>query len=257
MPVWRLLVDGPVQGATNMALDRAVQRAVESGQSPPTLRLYRWARPTVTLGRFQEPDGVDLAYCAAEGIDVVRRFTGGRGVLHDDELTYSVVAGVDDGIPRGVAASYRHLSAALAAAYGLLGVDASITRRDSAPNSSSACYLATSRADLSAGDSKLAGSAQVWLGGTVMQHGSFTMSRDQDREARVFRLSAAEVAALEEHTLTITQALGHRPDLNEVESAIIAAFSQTLDIVLAVGRLSEEERAIALSIESEVVIADK
>ena len=74
-----------------MALDRAVQLARQAGDAPPTLRLYRWARATVTLGRFQSAAGVDRELCAREGIDVVRRFTGGRGVLHDDELTYSIV----------------------------------------------------------------------------------------------------------------------------------------------------------------------
>ena len=82
------MIDGPASGAWNMALDRAVQLAHEAGQTPPTLRLYRWERPTITLGRFQPAEGVDRDFATARGIDVVRRFTGGRGVLHDDELTY-------------------------------------------------------------------------------------------------------------------------------------------------------------------------
>ena len=90
---WRLLIDdGPNEGAWNMALDRAVQLAHEAGDAPPTLRLYEWRSPTVTLGRFQAADSIDREWCAANGIDVVRRPTGGKGVLHDDEVTYSIIA---------------------------------------------------------------------------------------------------------------------------------------------------------------------
>jgi lipoate-protein ligase A len=103
---WRLIVDGPASGEWNMAVDRAILASHAAGDGPPTLRLYRWSPPAVSLGRFQSTDDVDMAYCAAEGLDVCRRPTGGRGVLHDDELTYSIVAGVADGLPRGVRRSY-------------------------------------------------------------------------------------------------------------------------------------------------------
>ena len=128
-PVWRLIIDGQQPGAANMAIDRAMLAGRRQGSSPATLRLYRWKCPTVTVGHFQRLDQVDLAACARRGFDVVRRPTGGRGVLHDDELTYSVVAHVEDGVPRGVAASYRHVSAALAEAYRILGVEAELTQR--------------------------------------------------------------------------------------------------------------------------------
>ncbi|MBN2405704.1 MAG: hypothetical protein JXE06_09010, partial [Coriobacteriia bacterium] len=112
-----------------MAIDRAVLHAHETGEAPPTLRLYRWRVPTVTLGKFQKASDADLELCERLGIDVVRRPTGGRGVLHDDEVTYSVVAGVREGLPRGVAASYRVLCGALVEAYHDLGVDADLTAR--------------------------------------------------------------------------------------------------------------------------------
>ncbi|MDP2232400.1 MAG: lipoate--protein ligase family protein, partial [Actinomycetota bacterium] len=118
---WRLLsADGPKDGAWNMAVDRAIQLACAAGAAPPTLRLYTWARPTVTLGRFQPASSVQADACGRYGVGVVRRFTGGRGVLHDDEVTYSIVASVPDGVPRGVAASYRYLCTGLTEAYHLL-----------------------------------------------------------------------------------------------------------------------------------------
>lgn len=238
---WRLLLDGPTDAAENMARDRAVQLAVEQGIAPPTLRLYQWSRPTVTLGRHQSLEGIDLAACEQLGVDVVRRFTGGRGVLHDDELTYAVVARIADGIPRGVAASYRYLCEPLAEAFRALGVDATVTERDRGVAQSPACYLTTTRADLSLGALKLSGSAQVWLGATVLQHGSFTFTRDVSREARLFRLSASQASGLRAGAVTIDEAIGARPDLGSVVSAIVRAFEGSMGISLQAGTLTTQE----------------
>ena len=255
MADWRLLIDGPVEGATNMARDRAVQVAVDGGEAPPTLRLYRWATPTVTLGRFQQLEGLDLQAARELGVDVVRRFTGGRGVLHDDELTYAVVARIEDGVPRGVAASYRHLCAPLAAAYRDRGVDAELTERDRQSAPSAACYLATTRADLSLGAMKLSGSAQVWLGSTVLQHGSFTVTRDVAREARIFRLDEAGEAKLANVTTTIAQASGGRVAFDRIADAVIAGFERSLGVSFSVGELTAYEYELAESLLPQVLVA--
>ena len=246
---WRLLIDdGPADGAWNMALDRAVQLARQAGEVPATLRLYRWTRPTVTLGRFQPATGVDRELCDREGIDVVRRFTGGRGVLHDDELTYSIVASVDDGVPRGTSASYRMLCSALAETYRLLGVDAALTARPRGNGSSAACYLHATPADLSLGLAKLSGSAQVWAGDTVLQHGSFTRSRDVAREAAVFRLSPDAAARLANVTATLADALGAAPPYGAIVDAVSQGLESALGVDLALGELTaaETDRAQAL-----------
>jgi lipoate-protein ligase A len=245
---WRLILDGPVDGARNMALDRAVLASVSGGIAPPTLRFYRWKRPTVTLGRFQPLDQVDVQACARRGFDIARRPTGGRGVLHDDELTYSVVAGVSDGIPRGTAASYRHLSSALAEAYRMLGVSAELTARQRGVKGAGACYLHATQADLSLGAAKLSGSAQVWTGGTVLQHGSFTISRDHVAEAEVFRMSPRDARDLEASTATLEECLGRRPSLDEISAAVVAAFERTLGIALESGTVSAEEDELAESL---------
>lgn len=242
---WRLIVDGPVEGATNMALDRAVLHAVAAGESRPALRLYRWEVPTVTLGRFQPLEQVDLDACAERGFDVVRRPTGGRGVLHDDELTYSVVAATADGVPRGVAASYRHLSHALAEAYRRLGVAAEITARQRGAKGAGACYLHATQADLSLGAAKLSGSAQVWHGDAVLQHGSFVRSRDVAAEASVFRLDAPAASALDRDTMTFERALGAAPSLERIAEAVAEAFAEVLGVTLEPDRHTAAELADA------------
>lgn len=235
-----------------MALDRAIQLSVEADASAPTLRLYRWKNPTVTLGRFQDKAGVDLTAAREMGVDVVRRFTGGRGVLHDNELTYAVIAGTKDGVPRGVAASYRYLCQPLARAYQLLGVDAELTERDRAASPSAACYLATTRADLSLGALKLSGSAQVWSGSTVLQHGSFTISRDVAREARIFSLTPDEAEKLKDSAATFESINAPLPTVEQIAEKVIEAFSAELDIEFLVGRATDEELALADSLMSQV-----
>jgi len=231
----------------NMALDRAVLHGHVEGSSPPTLRLYEWEVPTVTLGRFQPLEQVDLAACERRGFDVARRPTGGRGVLHDDELTYSVVAGVREGVPRGVAASYRHLSAALAEAYRTLGVGAELTARARGRAGAGACYLHATPADLSLGAAKLSGSAQVWKDDAVLQHGCFVVTRDVAAEAEVFRLDPEGREELARTTATLTEALGSAPSLERIAEAVAAAFASVLDIRLEPGELSARERERAAS----------
>jgi lipoate-protein ligase A len=253
--VWRLILDGPVEGAMNMALDRTVLHGVAAGDAPPTLRLYRWEVPTVTLGRFQRLEQVDADACARRGFDLVRRPTGGRGVLHDDELTYSVVAGVRDGVPRGVAASYRHLCAALAEAYRRLGVEAELTARPRGEPGAGACYLHATPADLSLGAAKLSGSAQVWREDAVLQHGSFVLSRDVAAEAEVFRLDAEGAASLDRETMTLERALSGRPSLDAIAEAVAGAFADVLGIVLEPDSFDESERTAASAAASEFRLA--
>ncbi len=247
--------DAPNDGVRNMALDRAILLERAAGRSPATLRLYRWSRPTVTLGRFQPLDSVDLEACRDEGIDVVRRFTGGRGVLHDAEVTYSVVAGIEDGVPRGTAASYRYLCAALVEAYALLGVDAGLTHRPRGPRSSGACYLHATHADVSAGTLKLSGSAQVWHKDTVLQHGSFVFARDVEREARVFRLSPEEAEALRTRTATLADLAERVPSSENITEAVRVAFERLFGGTFAPGTPSLVEEAYAQAIADSGLIA--
>lgn len=253
-PVWRLIIDGPVPGAWNMALDRAVLACRAAKQSPPTLRLYRWEVPTVTVGHFQALDQVDLEACVRRGFDVVRRPTGGRGVLHDDEVTYSIVAGTEDGVPRGVAASYRHLSAALADAYRTLGVEAELTARQRGTKGAGACYLHSTQADLSLGAAKLSGSAQVWKDDAVLQHGSFVISRDGVAESEVFRLDAAAARELSRTTATLEGSLGLRPSRESIVEAVVAAVASRLGVALEPGPVTDRELEIARSCVAEQVV---
>src|SRR5262245_2885472 len=95
---WKLITDGPLDGVRNMAIDAALLEEVENATTPRTIvRFYSWRIPTISLGRNQKPEkAVDVEYCRANGIDIVHRPTGGRAVLHDDELTYAVISNDSD-----------------------------------------------------------------------------------------------------------------------------------------------------------------
>lgn len=244
---WRLIVDGACDGVHNMAVDNALLGSRAAG-GPPTLRLYRWAVPTASLGRFQPADDVDWAECAVHGVEVVRRATGGRGVLHDDELTYSVSVAEADGVPRGVAASYRHLGTALLEAYRELGVAAELTDEHRGRRSA-ACYLAATKADLSLAGAKLSGSAQVWRDGACLQHGSFVVSRDVAREAAVFRLADAAAVALAYDAVTIADAAGSRPTNAELTAAVVAGFERALGVEFEERGLTRAEQRSARVLE--------
>jgi len=250
MTTWRLIIDGPIDGAWNMAVDWAVLHARQAGDAPPTLRLYRWKRPTVSLGRFQPASDVDVALCERRGVAVCRRPTGGRGVLHDDELTYAAIMGADDGLPRGVSASYRALSGALVAAYRHLGVPAELTSRPRGSPGAAACYLHATGADVSLGAAKLSGSAQIWHRDTCLQHGSFVLSRDTELEAAAFRLDSEGERALARGTRTLSEALGRRPSDATLARAVVYGFTEALGAsfeegVLTSGELAAAEQAVA------------
>jgi lipoate-protein ligase A len=118
---WRLLLDPPSDGATNMARDEALLIAVGNG-APPALRLYDWTPPCLSLGAFQDISAVDRSACAALDIDLVRRPSGGAALLHQHEVTYAVIAPLSNPLAAGtIRNSYRRLAALLHAALQHLG----------------------------------------------------------------------------------------------------------------------------------------
>jgi lipoate-protein ligase A len=191
-PAWRLIDSGPGDGAWNLALDEAIFRCVRERRSQPTLRLYAWTAPALSLGYGQDAArDVDLAACAERGIPVLRRPSGGRAVLHDREVTYSVA--VPAGEPpfgRGLDEAYRAVAAGLLAGLRLLGVEAALAlpapaggRRGRHPG----CFASVSRHEIVAGGRKIVGSAQRRSGGAFLQHGSILLEGHGEALAPLLR----------------------------------------------------------------------
>jgi lipoate-protein ligase A len=251
---WRLIVDrGARTGVENMALDEAIMEAVAAGDSPPTLRFYQWAPPCLSLGKRQVLDGVDLVACRADGVDVVRRATGGWAILHTDELTYSVALHANDPRVSGaILETYRTLSQGLIAGLRLLGAAAQMNPviPGGAQNTSAACFEVPSAYEITVGGRKLIGSAQTRPAGKVLQHGSLPLYGDIGRVARylTFR-DDGEREALEAHlrarATTLSDALGRPVAFHETAQAMSRGFSEALNLELAQGEPSADERAAA------------
>jgi len=246
---WRLLSHGPARGADNMAIDEAIGRAVAAGLVPPTLRFYAWSPPCVSLGRHQSLLVVDASCCARLGYDIVRRPTGGRAILHTDELTYSVVAPATHPLMAGqVLDAYLRLAQGLVAGLRLLGIPAttapglSRSQRDLSP----ACFEVPSAYEIVVNGRKLLGSAQSRRAGVVLQHGSLPLVGDLTRLITCLAGDEAEKEALRrsllQHATTVEQVLGRPVSFEEARDALSAGFQMALNIELQPGELTPAER---------------
>ncbi len=253
-PHWRLIIEeSPRSGAANMALDEAIAEAAADGAVPPSLRFYRWHLPTVSLGRHQKAADVDEAQLATRGYDLVRRTTGGRAILHTDELTYSVAGPVTDPLMAGgVMDAYLRFSNALLSGLEVLGLVANKAgARTRTPRDLSAvCFEAPSAYEITAGGLKLMGSAQSRRKGYVLQHGSLPLWGDITRLVDVLAVSPVEKERLR-HQLprlatTLAEALEVPHDseslaFQRVAAAMAEGFASALEIDLQPGTISARE----------------
>jgi lipoate-protein ligase A len=243
-----LLLSSPADGATHMATDEAVVRAVAAGLVPPTLRLYAWEPPCLSLGRAQPGAEVDRAACARDGVDVVRRPTGGRAILHTDELTYSVVAPLDEARVQGdILTSYRRLSRALLAALTHLGVSAESNPQFPIPNSQSPtpnpiCFEVPSHYELSTPDGrKLVGSAQMRTAKVVLQHGTLPLVGDIARICK-YLVDAPDPERVRARAATVESAVGRPVTWQQAAEAMTTGFSTALNLKLERGELTPKEQ---------------
>lgn len=259
-PIWRLIITPPAAGAWNMAVDEAIAGHAGRGAVPPTLRFYQWQPACVSLGRHQPLADIDLARCAALGYDVVRRPTGGRAILHTDELTYSVAGPQDDPILAGaVLDSYLRLSQGLLAGLERLGLrvaKAPPSNRASA-DAGPVCFEVPSAYEIVAGEKKLVGSAQSRRQGWVLQHGTLPLVGDVTRLVDVVIFPdeaerAAQRQLLAERAATVQDALGQAVSFAQAAEALAAGFGQALGIRLEAGELTADEIAAAQELQRSV-----
>lgn len=251
--MWRLLDSGRQTASQNMAVDETLLNSVVNGEAP-ALRFYQWDRPTVSIGYAQKPtEHLDLDVCRVKGIPWIRRPTGGRAVLHDQELTYAVVVpeGVH-GVPRGVTASYRLFSQCLVRGLALLGVAADIAEgAASRGHTSAACFDSPSWYELVVDQRKLVGSAQTRRGRVILQHGSLLLRYNPSLYASVLRWNGshkpqARLRLLRAKAISLEEILPCLPNYQELVAAVAQGFSETLGADFERVELSQIEREAAL-----------
>ncbi len=184
MENWRFIDSGFCDGKTNMDTDMALTRAVAAGEAPPTLRVYGWNPPAISLGFHQSRVDIDADKCRRDHVDIVVRPTGGRAVLHADELTYSVILPENSRFySRQTMQVYQILSNSLVAALQLLDIDIRFERAARTPAGTprqelnTMCYASTIQYEIGLDGKKLVGSAQRRFEGAVLQHGSILVGR--------------------------------------------------------------------------------
>ncbi len=230
-----------------MAVDEAILHALADGKGSPTLRFYQWQPPCLSLGYNQPCSDVDIAACARLGYTWVRRPTGGRAILHCDELTYSVIAPEHEPRVRGgISESYRRLSQGLLAGLRILGADVFQPQEEKVlnPQQGVACFDTPSNYEIIVGGKKLIGSAQVRRRGQVLQHGALPLYGDLDRIFACLRIET-RCRSLHDRAITLEQALGRVVSFEEVAQALVQGFSQALNLTLVESTLSEYELHLA------------
>jgi lipoate-protein ligase A len=172
---------GVNDGYYNMAADEVFMDMVSKKESMPILRFYTWNPPAISLGYFQKVrDSIDLDFCRRNNIDVVRRITGGRTVLHQKELTYSIILPEDCEFAKGgITETYKKISIGILEGLKLCGINAEFSPGIVNRTVSSACFEASSRYEIVIGSRKLVGSAQTRKKGVLLQHGSIVISFDE------------------------------------------------------------------------------
>ncbi len=252
----RLLATAPLDGASNMALDEAI---LLLGGTTPTLRLYSWSSPCLSIGYSQEVGrDVDLDACRRLGIGLVRRPTGGGAILHEADMTYSLVAPeTHPAVCGSVVDSYRKVSLGLMAGLAHLGLNPEMAPAISKPvASNAACFYHPSAYELTVDGRKLAGSAQCRRQGMMLQHGSVLLEMDPSRAVEVLkpplgedRLSWAE--GFLKRAICLREALGKKVSFEEAARAVGGGFRESLGLDLDPGDLTPEELDLARLLREE------
>ncbi|MFK3958490.1 lipoate--protein ligase family protein [Guptibacillus hwajinpoensis] len=265
MKQWAFIDSGERSPAYNMALDEALLKWHSEGAIPPVIRFYGWNPPTLSIGYFQRIDrDINMDAVEKNGLGFVRRPTGGRAVLHDQEVTYSVIVSEDyPDMPSTVTEAYRVISEGLLIGFRKLGLNAyfAVPETDAekeelrAPRSG-VCFDSPSYYELVVEGRKVAGSAQTRQKGVILQHGSILLEIDEDqlfdcfkfknerireRMQRGFRKKAVAINALRETPVSISEAV----------KAFYDGFQQGLDIELVPYQLTDEQESFVAQLAEE------
>jgi lipoate-protein ligase A len=250
MDPFRLILDPPKSGAENMAIDEALLGTMEEGvlsgaPQIPILRLYSWSEPTLSIGYMQKA-GV---FKALNGLPIVRRITGGRAVLHDTELTYSLVCPQDNPLfAKGIEGAYRLVSSAIVDTLKGVGIDASFEKGDlkgkaaKSGKEREACFLTTSRYEVVVRDGegqakKLAGSSQRRFKAAFLQHGSILLNLDRSLMEKVFGANAVE------NTTSVSELA--EVDTDSFKAAFVEHLAESLEADFLLSRISPPEFCLA------------
>ncbi|MGM5484670.1 MAG: lipoate--protein ligase family protein [Nanobdellota archaeon] len=237
---WRIIKDIETEGAMQMAVDEAIMTARIKGIVPDTLRFFTWKPPCLTVGFFQSLEKeVNLGEAKEQGVDVVRRYTGGGAVLHDKELTYSLAVSEKD-VPSDIIESYKFICDALIKGFRRLGINGEFTGIN----------------DIVSDGKKISGNAQTRKQGVVLQHGTILLDVDVERMFSLLKVSDEKtrdkmIDKVKERVTSLKQELGKEADIEDVKASLLKGFDDTFDINFEEEELTDYERKLAESLYRE------
>lgn len=268
---WHFINSGPCRPSYNMALDEALLEFHSKGEIPPVIRFYEWNPATLSIGYFQRAErDINFEALKAQNIGFVRRPTGGRAVLHDSELTYSIIVSEQyPNLPESVTEAYRFLSEGLLKGFQYLGLDAYFSIPDTEEKKealkrpkSAVCFDAPSWYELVVEGKKVAGSAQTRQKGVVLQHGAILLDLDEDKLLSLFKFSSEEAKErmrkqLPEKAVAINRLTTRRITVEECVEAFKKGFEDALQIELLPYELTEAQKDYVRKLEEEKYANDE
>ena len=254
MNQWRVIHNKSYEGAMNMAIDEAIFTAYKKGHNKPTLRFYTWEPACLSIGYFQKlEDEIDLDKCRCMNIDYTRRITCGRAVLHDNELTYSIIIGEDNPlIDKSINLSYRYISEGLVKGLNLSGIETDNLNRGeriSRENLSAACFNAHASYEVTINNKKVIGSAQSRKDGVLLQHGSIILDFDVEK---LFKLIKTKTPELKERAMKFTakkasgieNEIGRKIDIDILQKNIVKGLAEQFNVEFVEGDLTDYEKQL-------------
>ena len=265
MKQWYFINSGPCTPSFNMALDEALLNWHSEKLIPPVIRFYEWKPATLSIGYFQQVHkDIDLEEVHRQGLGFVRRPTGGRAVLHEHELTYSIIVEEDyPNMPQSVTEAYRVLSEGLLLGFRNLGLDAYFSvpdteekKEDLKRPKSAVCFDAPSWYELVVEGRKVAGSAQTRQKGVILQHGAILLDMDEEKLLSLFRFADEEARErmrrkLPEKAVAMNRLVNRPFTIEQCVEAFKSGFQQSLEIELIPYELTGEQLAYIEQLEKE------
>jgi len=237
---FRLLLTDFADAYSNMSIDESVMIHVAQNKSPPTIRLYGWRPPAVSIGYFQGlEEEIDLNMCKELGVDYIRRITGGGAVFHDSEVTYSfAIHEMNSLIPKNVLDSYKVICSGIIEGLKDLEIEANFVPLN----------------DILVNGKKISGSAQTRRNHAILQHGTVLMDTDVAKMFSILKVPSEKlkdklISDVKERVTSIKQVLSKDVRFEDVCSALAGGFERSLDIELALSELSETEMSLASEIK--------
>ncbi|MDA1196576.1 MAG: biotin/lipoate A/B protein ligase family protein [Nanoarchaeota archaeon] len=249
----RCIITKPKTGAENMAIDEALLQLCKE----PVIRFYQWIPKAISIGYAQDIEKeINLDFCKQNNIKMVRRLTGGKAVLHDQEVTYSFVAPIDKiDLPKQVNESYRVIADALVYALKTLNIDA-VMKKQPERLATSICFNSSNWYELEVNNKKISGSAQRRINNKILQHGPILLDFDAELNAKCFK-TMNELDTKEQLKKRITSLKKEATTPQQLINALKKGFEHTFNTKLQLTELTDEERVLANKLTVEKYTTDK